>query len=79
MYRFAQFMEIETSVHEAHTLSMFDDYANVSEWAVGYMRWAHFVGLITGFDAQTLLPGGTATRAQTAAILYRFLALLEDE
>jgi hypothetical protein len=36
-------------------------------------------GLITGIDAQTLLPGGTATRAQTAAILYRFLALLEDE
>jgi hypothetical protein len=78
MFRFAQFMEVETDVPETHTLSIFADYANVSEWAIEYTRWAHFTGLITGFDAQTLLPGGTATRAQTATILYRFTAMIEE-
>jgi hypothetical protein len=77
MFRFAQFMEVDTAVPAAHTLSVFADYANVGTWAVEYMRWANYTGLITGIDARTLLPGGTATRAQTAAILYRFLTVLE--
>jgi hypothetical protein len=78
MFRFAQFMEVETDVPETHTLSIFTDYADVSEWAVEYMRWANYAGLITGIDAITLRPGGTATRAQTATILYRFMAILEE-
>jgi hypothetical protein len=72
-------MDVATDVSEAHTLTMFADYANIGEWAIEYMRWANYIGLITGIDAQTLLPGGTATRAQTATILYRFMAVIYSE
>ena len=72
IFRFAQYMDVETYVSETHTLSVFADYANVSEWAIEYMRWANYAGLITGMNELILAPGGTATRAQTAAILYRF-------
>ena len=36
------------------------------------MQWARAEGLITGTDANLLLPGGNATRVQIAAILMRF-------
>jgi uncharacterized repeat protein (TIGR02543 family) len=78
MFRFAQHIGIDTDIPDEHTLDVFADSANVSQWAVEYMRWAHYVGLINGVDESTLLPGGTATRAQTAAILYRFIAIMEQ-
>jgi uncharacterized repeat protein (TIGR02543 family) len=79
MFRYAQFMDVSTDVSEDHTLGIFADYANVGDWAIEYMLWANYVGLIGGVDAQTLLPGGSATRAQTAAILYRFMAFIDSE
>jgi hypothetical protein len=36
------------------------------------MIWANGVGLITGKSSTRLDPQGTATRAETAAILQRF-------
>ncbi len=36
------------------------------------VAWAAEAGLLTGVSQDTLLPQGTATRAQTAAVLTRF-------
>ena len=37
------------------------------------MEWAGGTGMITGRTAFTLAPQGTATRAETATILVRFI------
>ena len=44
-----------------------------STWAEEAMQWAVAEGLISGMTEDTLQPQGSATRAQVAAILQRFL------
>ena len=55
-------------------LSAYSDTATISSWANDVMQWAVAEGLISGMTADTLQPQGSATRAQVAAILERFLA-----
>jgi hypothetical protein len=49
----------------------FTDAADVSEWADEAMHWCVMNGLLNGSDGK-LLPQGSATRAQMAAVLHRF-------
>jgi len=53
----------------------FADIENISAWALDAMMWANASGLITGRTLSTLVPEGTATRAEAAAILQRFLEM----
>lgn len=53
-------------------LSAFTDAGAISSYAVPAMNWAVGRGLLLGSGDQ-LDPAGTATRAQTAAILQRYL------
>ena len=53
-------------------LSAFPDAATVSPYAVAAMKWAVEAGIINGKDG-LLAPRENATRAQTAAILQRYL------
>lgn len=53
-------------------LSAFTDAASVGDWAREALIWAVDKGLINGMGDGTVNPRGTATRAQTAAILMRF-------
>ena len=55
-------------------LSAYSDTAAISSWANDVMSWAVAEGLISGMTEDTLQPQGSATRAQVAAILERFLA-----
>ena len=54
------------------TLSGYSDAASVNAWATTAMAWAIDNGIITGVTDTTLVPQGTATRAQCAAILMRY-------
>ena len=53
----------------------YTDADSVSSWAEPAMRWAVENGIITGVTESTLVPQGTATRAQCAAMLMRFAEL----
>jgi hypothetical protein len=53
-------------------LSAYKDAGRISSWAEGAMKWAVAAGLIAGRSADTLAPGGGATRAEVAAMLMRF-------
>ena len=57
----------------SYSLSAFTDAANVSDYAATAMAWAVEHGIITGVTDTTLEPQGTATRAQCAAMLMRFV------
>lgn len=54
-------------------LSAFTDNASISSYARDAVAWAVENGIIKGVNANTFLPQGTATRAQLAAILTRYL------
>ena len=54
-------------------LSRYSDAAEISSWATDVMRWAVAEGLISGMTADELQPQESATRAQVAAILQRYL------
>ena len=48
----------------------------MSNYAVEPMQWAVANGVIQGVTDTRISPRGTATRAQTAAVLYRTLLSL---
>ena len=51
----------------------YGDSGQVSAWAADAMAWAVSGGLISGKPGSLLDPQGTATRAEVAAILMRFV------
>ncbi|MBR6719539.1 MAG: S-layer homology domain-containing protein [Clostridia bacterium] len=64
-------------------LNTFPDGGIVSEWAKVPLQWAISKGLITGtsrigYNGSFIDPQGTATRAQVATILMRFINSLES-
>ena len=67
LYRYTKAEKVEED-----KLADFPDAGNVSGYAVDAMNWAVAEGLISGSDGK-LLPKYTATRAQIASILMRFL------
>ena len=58
-----------------YSLSAFSDAGSVTDWAETAMAWAVEHGIITGMTDTTLVPQGSATRAQCAAMLMRFVEL----
>jgi len=71
-YRYAEAMGCEVTIPAGFALD-FPDARYVSDWALDGMRWAVHRGLIRGNDQGVLMPQGTATRAECAAILQRFV------
>ena len=60
----------------AGDLSGFTDAGEISPWAQDAMKWAVGIGLMNGKGGGILDPQGTATRAEVAAMLHSFIALL---
>ena len=71
LYRYAKLKGYDTS--KSNKLDSFKDADRVSSWAVEAMQWANAEGLINGKSNSMLDPQGKATRAETAAILMRFM------
>lgn len=53
----------------------FTDVGDISPWAAQAMDWAISTGLLTGKSGSRLDPGGTATRAEVAVMLERFVKM----
>ena len=68
LYRYAK-----AEAADGASLSAFPDAGKVSDWAVEAMSWAVHSGILTGNGAGELNPTGTASRAEVAAILMRFV------
>ena len=54
-------------------LSSFTDNTAVSTWARTGVAWANAAGVVSGTSATTLSPANSATRAQVATMLCRYL------
>ena len=73
LHRYAQHKGYDVSIGESTNILSYSDFASISEYAISAMQWVCGEGIITGVTESTLEPRGTATRAQSAAILMRFL------
>jgi hypothetical protein len=71
LYSYAKYAE--SDINGIGDLSAFGDGENVSAWAEEAMKWAVSNGLISGKPGGLLDPKGTATRAEVATILQRFI------
>ena len=60
------------------TLKGYKDAKDVQSWAKDAFCWAVQTGVINGMTADTLVPRGTATRAQLATILWRTFGMSDD-
>ena len=65
------------SPETSESLSGYADASSVSDWAVEALAWAVDNGIISGMGGSTLAPQATATRAQVAVMLTRFVDYME--
>lgn len=73
LWRYAKYRGYDVSVGGDTSILSYQDAFDVSEYAYPALQWACGAGLMEGSN-ESLLPQGTATRAQAATILYRFLS-----
>lgn len=71
LYRYCTYKQ--GNVSTKGSLNQYKDVGEISSYAKTAMLWANANGLITGTSATTLSPKGTATRAQAAAIMTRYI------
>lgn len=72
IYRYADYRGMD--ITQKSSLTKFKDNGSVAAYALDPMKWVVRNKIITGKDNETRLdPTGTATRAESAAIIHRFL------
>lgn len=71
MYNYAKYKGYDVTA--SADLSTFTDSASVSAWAQPAMQWAVAEGYISGMGGSLLAPQGTATRAEIASVIMRFM------
>ena len=72
LWRYAVAKGYDVSIGESTNILSYADFGQISEYAIPAMQWGCGSGVITGMTDTTLVPQGTATRAQCAAIFMRF-------
>ena len=76
LYRYAKSKGYDVS--EKAELTSYKDAADIQEYAKEAMEWAVSAGIIKGKDEQTILdPQGNTNRAETAAVISRFMQKYE--
>lgn len=73
LWRYAKYKGMDVSVGENTNILSYNDAFDVTGYAYPALQWTCGAGIMNGTDGY-LQPQGQATRAQTAAILYRYLS-----
>ena len=71
LFRYAQYKGLDVSAGEDTNILSYSDALDISEYAFPAMQWICGEIILNGSDGN-LMPRGSATRAQVAAILHRF-------
>ncbi len=72
MHRFAEYKGYDVT-QGGMLIREFNDYEEISEYALTAMAWTVNSGLFKGKGENNIAPEENATRAETAAILHRFI------
>ncbi len=73
LYRYAKFKGYDVSVGENTNILSYDDADSISEYAIEALQYTVGAGIMKGRTESTLNPKDTATRAEMAVILHRFI------
>lgn len=73
MHRYAQYKGYDVSVGENTNILSYEDFDEISDYAIPSMQWAVGSGMIKGRTESTLNPDAFATRVEIAAMLHRFI------
>lgn len=71
MYRYANYKEADTTVGENTNILSFEDYAEISEYAIPAVQYAVGSGLMKGKSDSTFNPQDNSTRAEMATVMTR--------
>lgn len=71
LYNYAKYKGYDVTA--SASLSTFTDSTSVSAWAQPAMQWAVAEGYISGMGNGQIAPQGTATRAEIASVIMRFM------
>ncbi|MEG0442040.1 MAG: S-layer homology domain-containing protein, partial [Oscillospiraceae bacterium] len=77
LWRYAQSKKQDVSIGEDTNILSYDDFDQMSQYAIPALQWACGAGIITGKSDSVLDPGGNATRAQVATMLQRYATLVK--
>ncbi|MDG0814534.1 S-layer homology domain-containing protein [Cohnella rhizosphaerae] len=72
LYRFAQYIKADTSV-APEAMPDYSDASSIEAWARQAVLYGQQAGIFTGRGGNSFAPKETATRAEVAAILQRFI------
>lgn len=72
MFRYAKYKGYDLT-QGGMQIREFDDFESISDYAVAAMTWAVNTGLMKGKTETAINPQDSATRAEIAAILQRFI------
>lgn len=72
LYRYANMLGMDVTADGEKSVSDFRDAADVGSWAADAMNWAVGAEIVQGADG-ALLPSAQVDRAQSAALLLRFM------
>lgn len=60
---------------ETKSTETFADQSDISSYALPATAWAREIGIVSGKNGNLFDPSGQASRAETAAILHRFVTM----
>jgi hypothetical protein len=72
MRNYAAYRQFDVTPPAGTALDRFKDAAEVSDYARDALRWAVSAGVVSGTGDGKLLPRGSASRAEVAAIILNF-------
>ncbi|MBQ5749075.1 MAG: SH3 domain-containing protein [Oscillospiraceae bacterium] len=78
LYRYAQHRQMDVSVGKNTDLSIFADVNEISEQSMAAMQYAVGAGLLNGKTKSTVNPSDLLTRAESAAVLQRFMQSMAE-
>ena len=77
IYRYAKYKEVDVSVGENTNILSYEDFGDISEYAIEALQFVCGSGIINGTSATTLAPKENATRAQAAKIFTHTAQLVK--
>ena len=84
LYRYADFMDLDTEQGNDVNLTVFTDYKDISDYSMQSFKWAFWNGFVE-YSGTSLSPKLNVTRGEAALAVYKFLrhyvgeALAEDD
>lgn len=72
IYRYAQYMKIGDDEWKDTNILSYDDFGEISEWAISSMQWNVGAGIIKGRTESTIAPTDNITRAEIAQMIMNF-------